>query len=275
MNVFLRVFQHLLPNARAWRITISKTLRSFFEGLSGVGADAVKYADDVYGDAFPQTTREIEAWENHFALKTSANLNEQERRDRLDATWKQLGGQDAKYIQDTLQGAGFDVWVHEWFVPGTEPLPGVKLCVTPRNPIDVLRAEFTGVNGQNTVGCDEALAACGEAFAECGNGIDPLGYPLVNKIFFTEDDLTILCGEVLAECGELDAQCGQFVNFLFKPVNYIVPLDPAKWPYFLYIGGEVYGDIATIVPTRRDEFETLCLKICPLHQWIGILVTYT
>ena len=34
---FLRVFKHLLPNARAWRITVDKKLRQFFEGLSGVG----------------------------------------------------------------------------------------------------------------------------------------------------------------------------------------------------------------------------------------------
>ncbi len=223
---------------------------------------------------FPQTTRELDEWDKQFALRESL-LNDQGRRDRLDATWKVLGGQDAKYIQDTLRANGFDVYVHEWWVPGTEPAPGGKLCVTPRNPVDVLRLEFTGVDGQFTVGCGEALAECGEAFAEMGNGIDPLGYPLVNKIFFTEDDLSILCGEALAECGEVDAECGQFINFVFTPVNYVVPLDPLKWPYFLYIGGLVYGDVATILPSRRDEFETLCLKICPLQQWLGILVVYS
>ncbi len=273
MNIFFRMFQHLLPNARAWRLTIEKTLRNFFEGLSGIGADAVDYADLVWLDIFPNSTRELDEWELQFALPDTI-LTEATRRTRLNAHWKALGGQDKKYIEDTLRGAGFDVFVHEWWVPGTEPVPGVKLCVTPRNPLTVLRPEFTDVSNTFVVQCDEALAECGEAFAEMGNSIDPLGYPLVNKLSTTVDDLTILCGEAFAECGEAEAECGQFINFIFTPVNYIVPTDPLKWPYFLYIGGETFGDIATIVPSRRDEFETLALKICPAQQWLGILVTF-
>lgn len=271
--IFLRLFQHLLPNARAWRLTASKTLRSFFEGLSGIGADIVEYTDLVWLDIFPDTTRELGAWENQFAL-VAGQLNEADRRSRLDATWKALGGQDARYIQATLRDAGFNVWVHEWWVPGTEGTPGVPVQATPRNPLTVLREEFTGISGQFTLGCGEALALCGEANAVCGESIDPLGYPLVNKLFSTNDDLTILCGEVLALCGEDDAECGQFNNFVFTPVNYVVPADPDLWPYFLYIGGEIFGDIATVLPARRDEFETLALKICPTQQWIGMLVTY-
>lgn len=273
MNIFFRIFQHLLPNARAWRLTISKTLRRFFEGLSNIGAEIVEYDDLVWLDAFPDTTRELDEWENQFALHET-QLNEADRRLRLDATWKALGGQDKRYIQATLRGAGFDVYVHEWWVPGTEGIPGVAQQATARNPLTVLREEFTGVSGQFTMGCGEALAECGEVSAECGQSIDPLGYPLVNKLFFSEDDLTILCGEALAECGEDDAECGQFINFLFKPVNYIVPADPDLWPYFLYIGGQTFGDIATVLPLRRDEFETLALKVCPSQQWLGILVTY-
>lgn len=271
--IFFRLFQHLLPNARAWRLTISKTLRSFFEGLSGIGADIVEYNDLVWLDVFPDTTRELTKWESQFALRET-RLNDADRRTRLDATWKTLGGQNKKYVQDTLRGAGFDVFVHEWWIPGTEGTPGMPQQATARNPLTVLRPEFTGVDNQFTMGCGEALAECGEVSAESGQSVDPLGYPLVNKLFFTEDDLTILCGEALAECGEAEAECGQFVNFIFKPVNYIVPADPALWPYFLYIGGPTFGDIATVLPLRKDEFETLVLKICPLQQWLGILCTY-
>lgn len=273
MNIFFRMFQHLLPNARAWRLTIEKTLRNLFEGLSGIGADVVNYADRIWLDIFPATTRELDEWELQFALPDTI-LTDVARRSRLDAHWKALGGQDAKYIQDTLRGAGFDVFVHEWWVPGTEPAPGVKLCVTPRNPLTVLRPEFTGVDNTFVVGLGEVEAELGETFAEMGNSIDPLGYPLVNKLSFSNDDLTILLGEELAELGESEAELGQFINFKFIPVNYIVPTDPLKWPYFLYIGGETFGDLATIVPSRRDEFETLALKICPTQQWLGILVLY-
>jgi hypothetical protein len=236
-----------------------------------VGSDVKTFFDEVWLDIFPQTTREIDSWEQQFALSNSS-LSEQARRDRLAATWKALGGQDPRYIQDTLRGAGFDVYVHEWWVPGTEPAPGVKQCVTPRDPRLVLRREFTGV--ALLVECGEALAQCGEALAQAGESLTPRGYPLVNKVFTTVPDIIPLCGEALAEAGEPEALCGNYVQFREVLREYIVPNDPDKWPYFLYIGAETYGQLAQIEPSRRDEFERLCLKICPAQQWLGILVEY-
>lgn len=269
--MFFRVFRHLLPNARAWRLVVEKRLRSFFEGLAGSG-DAVKsFIDAVYLDLFPQDTRELSAWERQFALP-EAGLNEQQRRDRLAATWRAVGGQDPAYIQATLRERGFDVYVHEWWEPGTEPAIGVKACATPRNPLMWIRREFTDTT--ILVECGEALAACGEEFAEAGNALSPRGYPLVNKIVETVPDIEPLCGEELAACGEELAQCGNYFGFRESRRPYIVPNDPEKWPYFLYIGGETFGTLAQVSPSRRDEFENLCLKICPAQQWLGILVEY-
>lgn len=269
--MFLRIFKHLLPNARAWRITVDKKLRQLFEGLSGVGPDVKTFFDEVWLDIFPETTRDLDEWEKQFGLRDTG-ITEQERRDRLDATWKALGGQDPRYIQDTLRGAGFDVYVHEWWEPGTEPIPGVKQCVTPRNPLLYLRKEFTGV--VLLVECGESLAQCGEPLAQCEETLTPRGYPLVNKVLETQPDLFTLCGEVLAEAGELDAICGNFTNFTDVVRPYTVPEDETKWPYFLYIGAKNFGELAQVEPKRKDEFERLCLKICPAQQWLGILVEY-
>lgn len=269
--VWLRIFKHLLPHGKAWRLTIDRTLRKFFEGLSDIGASAKEYIDLVWLDIFPDTTREISAWETQFGLP-SVGLTTQQRRDRLAATWKALGGQDPAYIQRVLQENGFDVYVHEWWTPGSEPAVGVKQCVTPRSPLMYLRREFTKV--QLGVECGEALAQCGEAFALAGNGVEPRGYPLVNRILRTVPDVQPLAGEALAACGEALAHCGNFEGFRTEYQNYIVPSDTTKWPYFLYIGAESINDIAQVDPKRRDEFEALCLKICPTHLWLGILVEY-
>jgi len=269
--IFLRVFKHLLPRARAWRITVDKKLRQFFAGLSGVGKDVKTFFDGVWLDIFPETTGELDAWEQQFGLR-STGLTEAQRRDRLGASWKALGGQDPKYIQDTLQANGFDVYVHEWWEPGTEPAPGVHGSATPRNPLMWLRREFTGVS--LLVECGEPNALCGESFAQAGNSLSPAGYPLVNKIYISEPDLITLCGEPAAEAGEPEAICGNYFTFRFRFKEYIVPRDPDKWPYFLYIGGETFGTLAQVDPKRKDEFEALCLKICPAQQWLGILVEY-
>ena len=270
--MFFRIFQHLLPNAKAWRLTIDKQLREFFDGLSGLGTDIKTFYDDIFDDRDPQLTDQLDLWENQFALKNTG-ITEQERRDRLSAAWKALGGQDPRYIQDTLQDNGFDVYIHEWWEPGTEPAPGVKQCTTPRNPLMWLRRELTGFS--LIVECGELTAECGETGAECGNSIEPVGYSLVNKILETQPDLITLCGEPLAECGEVGAECGNYFQFVETFRNYNVPLDSSKWPFFIYIGGEVFGTLAQIDPKRRNEFETLCLKICPTQHWLGILVTYT
>lgn len=269
--IFLRVFKHLLPNARPWRLVAEKRLRQFFEGLAGAGAEVKEFLDEVWLDIFPETTREVSAWERQFGLPDTG-LGDQDRRDRLAAAWKALGGQSPQYIQETLRARGFDVYVHEWWEPGTEPDVGLSSCATPRNPLMWIRREFTETT--ILVECGEELAACGEEFAQAGNALSPRGYPLVNKILETVPDIQPLCGESIAEAGGPAAICGNFISYRERIRPYIVPDDLEKWPYFLYIGGQTFGGLAQVDPKRKNEFEALCLKICPAQQWLGMLVEY-
>lgn len=269
---FLRLFQHLLPDGRAWRTTVDTRLRQFFSGLAELPGNVKESADSVWSDIDPATTTELGKWESQFGLPGNVVLDEN-RRLRLAATWLSLaGGQSPRYIENTLRAAGFDVYVHEWWEPGTKPTPGSPGSPVPRNPLLWLRREYTKID--LLVECGGAEAQCGEAVAECGNSSEPLGYPLVNKVLRTEPDLLVLCGEAVAECGEAVAECGSYSRLFESPVNYIVPNDPEKWPYFLYIGAQTFGSIARVDPKRRDEFEALCLKICPAQQWLGVLVEY-
>lgn len=267
---FFNIFEHLLPKARAWQLTIQKTLKDFFEGLSTLPSDIRDYFDLIYDDLNPFKTRQLSEWENQFGI-IDTGLTVLERRVRLDARWKELGGQSPRYIQDTLQSYGFNVFVHEWWVSGTEPAVNVKACTTPRNPFSVLSDD--GVIDYNVL-CGEPLAECGEPLAECGELSGKAGYALVNKVYISV--LAFMqCGEPLAECGEPLAECGETLGYGQQLKKYTIPNDPLKWPYFLYIGGEVFGEFANISPQRRDEFERLCLKICPCQQWLGIMVQYT
>lgn len=268
---FLRIFKHLLPNARAWRVTVDKRLRQFFAGLSGVGEDVKTFFDGIWLDIFPQTTRELDTWEQQFALPDTG-LTEQQRRDRLAATWKTLGGQDPRYIQDTLRGAGFDVYVHEWWDPINDPTPGVKECVTPRNPFSVLSSPEIERFFNATAG--NPAVTCGNPIATCGSSTNPVGYPLVNKVFTSRPNYRVTCGNPAATCGAPAATCGNYVDFKDVQLPYFIPTDIDKWRYFLYIGGPNFGDVARIDPRRKDEFEELCLKICPAQQWIGVIAEY-
>ncbi len=138
--MFLRIFKHVMPRAKAWRITIDKKLRQFFQGLTGLGEDARAHIDEVWLDIFPQTTRDLSSWEQQWGLPTTT-LTDQERRDRLDGAWKALGGQSPAYLQETLRVAGFDVYVHEWW----------------------------GMSRVYATACGEPLAIAGDPAAACGD----------------------------------------------------------------------------------------------------------
>ena len=257
--MFLRIYQHILPKAKAWQLTIDKQLRQFFDGLTGIGSDIKGFFDLIWYDIFPETTREIDAWETQFGLPAT-DLTEQERRDRLAATWQALGGQDPRYIQDTLQAAGFDVYLHEWWADDTP---------TPRNPLLVLN---DGINPlQYIANCGAQKANCGNSEANCGATNQPTGFPLVNKLL--EALMTAVCGAQAMNCGNPEAVCGA-TSATYTPKRYIVPADVDKWPFFLYIGGQTYPNKATVPASRKNEFETLCLKICPTQNWLGMLIDY-
>lgn len=239
----ISMFKHLLPTGRAWSLTTSKPLREFFNALSPMVDDVKTEADDTYSEWLPKTTTSLTEWEAQFGLY-SGKLTEAQRRTRLEAAWKNNGGQAPAYIQEQLRLNGFDVYVHEWWQPGTEAPVGVNEQTPARNPLTVLNAQYAAtVPG---VDCGEPLAQCGEEFAECGNTAGGLvGYPLVNKFVYDSDD-----------------------------VGYTVPSDSDYWPYFMYVGGPNFGDIAEVSAIRRYEFEALLLKIRPAHLWIGVIVRY-
>jgi len=256
----LSIFKHLLPRAKAWNITINKRLRQFFEGLGPpIIDDAIGFFDDIWADMFPATTRELIAWETAYGL-LKTDLNESERRSRLAAYWQATGGQNPKYIQDTLQNAGFNVYVHEWWeVPAADP-------PVARNPFEAFNlVEY---------GCDDPELECGEPAAECANSPSSDGYMLVNKLYTADIDYTVTCGDDDAECGESIAECGENNGFLFDRIDYPIPQNPDYWPYIYYISDQTFPDVASVSSDRMDEFEDLILKISPTSLWVGMLVSY-
>lgn len=237
--MIFQTIKHLLPNAKAWRLTAeNKQLSLFFKGL-GAAFDGFKaFFDSVWLDIFPATTRELDQWEEQFGLP-SANLTEQQRRDRLGARWKALGGQSPAYIQNTLRAAGFDVYVHEWWVDETQR-GSVNGSVTPtaKNPSTHLKDASALPFWRS--GANNDLAMCGGDDMYCASSSSPPGYLLVNK----------------------------------DGVSYTIDVDTDTHRYYLYIGGETFPDLAAVPAARQDEFETLCLRICPTEQWLGMLITY-
>ena len=47
-----------------------------------------------------------------------------------------------------------------------------------------------------------------------------------------------------------------------------------EYPFFAYVGGQNFGDIAEVSADRRREFERLILKLFPAQIWIGLFIDY-
>lgn len=236
--LFFRIFQHLLPDATAWRTTIEKRLRRFFEGLAGGPADARAFVDEVYDDLHPDTTRELSAWEQQFGL--SGRGSEAERRRILDTAWKAMGGQSPHYLQSIVRAAGFDLYVHEGWIPGTAGPPGPPAVV--RDP-----RLYTQVPMIGTVQCGEPWALCGERRAMANTWLANDPRYLVNL------NLTPVAP---------------------PPIPNDDPNNPEFWQHFIYFGGPNFGDEAVILESRRADLEELLLKICPTHAWIVLLIQW-
>jgi hypothetical protein len=247
--LFFRQLSHLLPRGAAWRVTIDKTLRRFFLGLSAQPEETRAYIDKVYLDLFPATARSkddpvpaersgaLEEWEKQFGLTPSATASEASRRLALAAEWQATGGQSAGYIQGVLQAAGFNVYVHEWWSSGP---PYVA-----RDPRIYTTVPRIGTNRCQSLPTTVSKPRC-SAFASqsrCNAFLANDPHYLVNK------DLT-------------------------RRPPPPVPDDPMKWRYFMYVAAASFPTPATVDVARRDEFERLILKLRPAHLWIVTLVNY-
>lgn len=242
MNLFFRIFQHLLPTGEAWKTTIEKRLRSFFMGLTGVFVAVRLYVDLVWYDLFPDTTRELSTWEEQFGLPSVGS--EANRRLAVDASWKARGGQSRGYIQGIMQAAGFPVFVHDFWSAHD---PFTTTPATVRNPHDYTERPLVG-----TFQCQPTAEP---GHTQCRPRTDP-NQPYCNRFLANEP------GYIVNDRLTYDAP---------PPI----PEDPDYWPYFMYVGGATFGTSVDIPASQRTEFERRILQLRPLHLWVVLFVNYT
>lgn len=247
--MWLRIFQHLLPQAQAWRITVAKTLRSFFEGLTGLPTDARQFIDDVHDDLYPSSTRQLSSWEAQFGLTPSAGTTDADRRAHLAGAWQAQGGQSPRYLQDVVQAAGFPLYIHEWWVPST---------TTARDPRAYTNRPLRGryvCKAKTLLGVPQAQAVCKAKFL----GTAP-----------PRPQVQAVCTDWLGNDPHY------FVNLnLTRKAPPPISDDTATWPFYVTWCGETYGDFVDIPLARKSELEALLEKLNPSHLWIIALINWT
>ncbi len=267
MRVNLDTYQHLLPRARAWQVIINKKLRQFFQGLVDLPSGVQDTQDQTWADYRPADTTKLAEWETQFGLLPT-DATEQDRRDRLAAAWRTLGGQSPRYLQDAIQAAGFNVYLYE----SSFARAGTGKCLY-RQPWFYLndgrfpdKIIIRGVMGEPDFQMGEPDAMLASRYNLGATvGIMQMGEPAVQM------------GEPAVQMGEYRRLGVLLTDPL--PAGSTIPVEGQEdeWPYILYWGGSpVLGQPSTaIIPrSREQEFKTLILKLSPAQQWHGLLIDF-
>ncbi len=295
MSQFIRVFQHLLPRSPVWALTFNKTLKKFFAGLAAPFDDTdpskspKAFADAVFSDIFPGTTRQLPKWLFQFGLEHGAD----DAADilQLQAAWQAQGGQDPKYLQDTLQSAGFPLYVHEWWQEGVpaapQPIFGDPFvqCGEPtallssrrftrfvRDPRLYTNQPLVGTEQLSSFADAALLTPTDPTFADQPQ----LDSFLVNNVgYLVNDDLSRNAPPAIPDDTKNFSPYGHRGGREPKPGG-VEDRDwyPDAWPYFFYLGGANFPDRVAVPASRRAELERLALKLRPTHLWVVMLVDY-
>lgn len=253
----INLWKAALPQSRAFSLIVTKTMRKFYEGLSYPQYYRNLF-DQTYKELDPQATTHLDRWEEQFYLPSNG-LTEQQRRDRLEATWKMFGGQSPAYLQAILRGYGFDVYVHDWWMP------------EPQETTLTMGDDDAYMGGDNA-----RMGANIVEFPVAWNPNDLLVspyYPLVNRVSTTQykpvtmgSEQGFMGGDEAFMGGLVKTESGDF---------YPIPADPVKWRGFVYVAGETMPNAATVPLARKAEFEELILSIFPADKWVGVIVDFT
>lgn len=229
----LRPFSALFPAGHAW----SSPSTSILKRLAGVfNAKLTEAASDVHAvfeDSFAETTRELSSWENELGLREGPTTFA--RRSAIDAALKSDGGQSLTFLQNILQSAGFNVWVHTCWA-------SESLAVR-RDP-----RVYANPPEYGTELCTDQVS---------------WGQPQCTSVQLWDQP----------QCNGVVRGVNYFNNITLQD-DYVPPIpnDSVFWPFFIYVGGETFPEYAEIDMSRYDELMRLICRHRPLRHWVVLLV---
>ena len=257
-------------------------IQRYIEGFSEYPEDIKEFTDECYLDIFPETTRELAKWEDQFLLDGKGA--DQERRDALSATWMAQGGQGKDYLESVIQEAGFtNVYLHEWWnSDGTTKNPNYYLKSSQSAYIT-----FTGKPGAqtgdgvsqtaNAISINDYEYFTGQLNAQSGDGTTQTAgkiIPPILYLYYTGKTRAQTGDGITQTAGQLGIPAGFLLVNKGPNIVYQVPNTLDEYREILYVGAEIFPNIAEVSIARKEEFERLLLKYLPYSYWLGLLIKY-
>jgi uncharacterized protein YmfQ (DUF2313 family) len=237
--------KQLLPKGRAFSVPVNgrkdKLNRALAYSEKDIYDSALSILDSILPDNDNFTAEDATRWEERLGMIVNQSVSLQDRKDAIKRKMNHpgtiLARQSAGYIQDQLQAAGFNVWVHEII-----PVQSIEsILLSNLNPPQQL-GNFQ--LGQQQLGNVYTFYSSFFTYSQLGNF--QLGQMQLNGYYWNN-----------------------------KVVNYIEKIKDAGFNTgnlrrSFIVGGEILGTFADIQEIRKDEFRQLILKTKPT-QTSGIL----
>lgn len=204
---------HLLPKSFLWKSSAS-VLR-IFTGVQDWFDDAREKFDFGLLENRPSTTSDVfeRLVKAGISLRFLSGISEADARSLLTTIEPRSTGQAAARLEEILQSAGFDVYVYEWFEPGTGP------TWAERNPVPYLSVALAGL-----MHCDDSDATCDSSIAYCDDWLVSGGNWLTNQSLIPRaktppqptsyHGLFYVCGPTFGEIALIDPEKRELLEYL-------------------------------------------------------------
>jgi len=237
--------QRRLPTGRAWNGEVMKGVLNGISSEFNTAEDNATAIADINNILFND---KLEAWQNVLGLIPAGTLTEQNN--DVVRKLRDIGGITAQDIEDSLQAAGFDVYVH--------------------------LNHFEGTDDQFLLGGASQLGGAAYLTAPKVYGIDPRPYLNSSSDFSLGNPGSFLGSAYL----QTPRQSNIVVNSILasEDEKYRSSItDTAaqiNWQYIFFIGGQTFGTSTDVDTDREAEFRRLILELKPLGMMVILLINY-
>jgi len=206
-------------------------------------------ANNVLNSILPDnddfTADDATRWEERLGMITNSSVSLDDRKAAIIRKMNHPGTiparQSADYLQDRLQSAGFDVYVHE----NNNGFSFADLLN------DALDATEMGTPEMGTPDMINSIVYYSEWFSNVEMGTAEMGATQMGGLTFTN---LIANSLYVEEDSSFDVGANNNRTFI--------------------IGGEVLGTVADIVTAREEEFRQLVLRLKPVKSVAGLFINY-
>jgi uncharacterized protein YmfQ (DUF2313 family) len=250
LQQLLSLSKQLFPTGRAFRIPANSLKEKVEKGLLASEEraynDAVGILDSILPDNDNFTAEDATRWEQRLGMIVNPDVDLEDRKAAIIRKYNHpgtiLARQSAGYIQEQLQLAGFDVYVHE--------------NIPEQSIIDLLQSNSLIPQWG---GFEFGELEFGDALTIFDNLLDHSEFGELE--FGTFEWGQIFYNQKIAN--SIDHE---------KDIYFDIGTDAKKT---FYIGAAIKGEFATVDTNRRDEFRSIVLKTKPTETIGFALINYT